>query len=69
MLLKNNAGEYGGAVDVYHNSGSGVAMSLFFEDCVFTGNEAIYGAAIMIERGIVTVMRCRFEDNLLVSPL
>lgn len=66
---ENNAGEYGGAVDVYHNSGSGVAMSLFFEDCVFTGNEAIYGAAIMIERGIVTVMRCRFEDNLLGWPI
>lgn len=55
-----HAGNWGGGL-AFQGSSSPV-----IEDCVFTGNDALYGGGLYCETGAATVTRCVFENNLAV---
>ena len=56
-----NRGEFGGAVNVYHESKDGMKVWLYQN--IFVNNVAKYGSALLVEAGWANVTLCSFSEH------
>ena len=59
--FSDNFGEFGGAVNIYHETKDG--MKLWLEECTFVNNVAKYGSAVLVEAGWASVSLCSFTGH------